>query len=172
MNRRSDGIVGRQVEVYLNVTFGSAFMAYLPSDRMRCAWRGTVDLPEDNDAALAILWARFNMDPDPDDPDNIRAGFLRMPGYEDRSVSCADVITLDGSQSYAVEGVGWKALDDPRTSDEVVGPEGDDLLRQSAEDPEAARRLTEGIGRMSEGFGLDHDTTQTRCAATRERDND
>jgi hypothetical protein len=87
----------RSVEIYLNETIGSMFIAWTEQAEMRCAWRGELELPLDDEAALDVIWQQFNADQRPD-------------GYQDRSLSVADVITLDGSKSWSVNALGFSSI--------------------------------------------------------------
>ena len=87
----------RSVEIYINESIGSMFLAWSEEAMMRCAWRGEMDLPEDDQQALDVIFSVFNDDQRPE-------------GYQDRSLSVADVVTLDGSRSWAVAGVGFKEI--------------------------------------------------------------
>ena len=131
----------RHVEIYLNVTLGHAFLGYEEGDEMRCAWRGYLDLPDDDHQANAIVWAYFQnplgfaVESRQDQAWIERAQELTK-GYRDRSLSAGDVVTID-DKSYAVELIGWKPVP-TLTGDEIVGPEGDIRLRQQAEAVENA----------------------------------
>jgi len=98
----------RNVELYLNETEGSMFWAYTPKAMMRCAYRGVINLPDDNQLALSVLFGLFNRDQRPD-------------GYRDRSLSVGDVVTLDSDTSWAVDAVGFTELDRVYTGDPLVG---------------------------------------------------
>lgn len=138
----------RQVEIYLNVTVGSAFMAYKPDDSMRCAWRGKMDLPDSDQEALAIVWAKMNMDPQTaETPADVA---FREPTYLDRSVSMGDVITLDEERSYEVRSMDFAPIEELRSGDEIVGPEGDaEFVKQVRENPDLANEaLAAGTSRM------------------------
>ena len=87
----------RSVEIYLNETIGSMFIAWTEQAELRCAWRGELELPLDDEAALDVIWQQFNAD-------------QRPAGYQDRSLSVADVITLDGSKSWAVNALGFRSI--------------------------------------------------------------
>lgn len=97
----------RTVELYLNETVGSMFWGYHPDARFRCAYRGRLTLPAADQAALNELFHLFNQPVRPD-------------SYIDRSLSMADVVTLDGQVSHAVAGVGFCELDRLYTGDDVV----------------------------------------------------
>jgi hypothetical protein len=97
----------RQVELYVNETVGSMFWAYHPDAILRCAYRGTMELPADDQQALNQIFSAFNRDERPD-------------GYRDRSLSVGDVVTLDSQSSYAVAGVGFEPLGRVRTGDGLV----------------------------------------------------
>lgn len=133
----------REVEIYLNVSLGYAFMRYAPGNEVRCAWRGHLDLPSDDNQATAIIWAYFQnplgmMVESRADQEWIERAREITKGYEDRSLSAGDVVTLDGNDSYAVELIGFKPV--PLvTGLDVIGPEGDARLREQVEDYNEAR---------------------------------
>lgn len=124
----------RKVEVYLNITFNPlhAFFNYHDGDDMRCAWRGELDLPADDNQALHILWAMMNVREadaeSPNDAEFAKASVKRMGGYDDRSLSVADVVTLDERQSYAVESLDFRQIEPLLTGDPIQGPEVDYAL--------------------------------------------
>ena len=127
----------RHVEIYLNLTLGHAFLKYSEGDEVRCAWKGHLDLPEDDKQACAILWAYFQnplgvMVESVQDQAWIERTQQVTNDYKDRSLSAGDVITID-ERSYAVEFMGWREVK-PLTGQPLVGPEGDDRLREQAED--------------------------------------
>lgn len=100
----------RQVELYLNQTPGSMFWAYDPRAVFRCAYRGQLDLPAHDQRALEQVFALFNRDVRPD-------------GYSDRSLSVGDVVTLDGIESWAVDGIGFSPLLKAHSGDPIIGYE-------------------------------------------------
>lgn len=127
----------RHVEIYLNVTLGHAFLHYSQGDETRCAWKGYLDLPEDDEQACHILWAYFQnplgtMVESRQDQAWIEQAQKITKGYEDRSLSAGDVVTIEDS-SYAVEPIGWRVVP-LLTGKDIVGPEGDERLRQQVED--------------------------------------
>lgn len=130
----------RRVEIYMNLTLGHAFLQYTEGDETRCAWRGYLDLPEDDEQACHIAWAYFQnpvgvaVESRQDQAWVERAKELTK-GYSDRSLSAGDVVTIDGN-SYAVEMLGWRSVS-PLTGDPIVGPEGDERLRQQVEQANA-----------------------------------
>lgn len=141
-----------QVEIYLNTTFGSAFLDYEETDDLRCAWRGELDdLPEADDAACHVVWAMFNLDPE--DAETAADLAFRERTYQDRSLSVADVVTLDGQRSYAVTSLGFKPIGRTLTGDPIVGPEGDDALREGAQADNAGEAVAKGLGRMASIMG-------------------
>jgi hypothetical protein len=68
--------------------------------------------------------------------------------YKDRSLSCGDVVTIDG-RSYACVTLGFRPVE-PIVGGEIVGPEGDEALRLAAESEDASKLLSDGIVRMTE----------------------
>lgn len=128
----------RHVEIYLNVTLGHAFLRYSEGDETRCAWRGYLDLPEDDEQACHIVWAYFQnplgtMIESRQDQAWIEQAQELTKGYADRSLSAGDVVTID-KNSYAVEMIGWRSV--PLLSgQEVIGPEGDERLREQVSEP-------------------------------------
>lgn len=129
----------RHVEIYLNVTLGHAFLRYSEGDETRCAWRGYLDLPEDDEQACHILWAYFQnplgtMVESRQDQAWLEQARKITKGYEDRSLSAGDVVTLD-KNSYAVETIGWRSVT-LLTGQDIIGPEGDERLRQQVVDAE------------------------------------
>lgn len=96
----------RQVELYFNESDGSRFWSYVPEARMRCGERSEMELPERDGGALDEIWALFNADDRPN-------------GRYERSLSVADVITLDGKKSYAVTSTGFREVE-LLSADEVV----------------------------------------------------
>lgn len=126
----------RNVEIHLNVTLGHAFVRYYESDEVRCAWRGNLDLPGDDAQACNILWAYFQnplgvMVESYQDQAWIERAQALTKSYDDRSLSAGDVITIDG-ESYAVEMLGFREVE-PVVGGELIGPEGDERLREQAE---------------------------------------
>lgn len=127
----------REVEIYLNVSLGYAFMRYDEGNEMRLAWKGHLDLPDDDDQATAIVWAYFQnplgqMVESRQDQEWINRSQELTKGYEDRSLSAGDVVTLDGNDSYAVEWIGWKPVP-LLTGQSIEGPEGDQKLRDQSD---------------------------------------
>lgn len=124
----------REVELNFNLSLGYVFLRYDPSNETRCAWRGYLDLPADDDHALTLVWGFFQnplgeMIEARQAPAWISKAQRIAHEYRDRSLSAGDVITLDRSQSYAVEGIGFKPV--PLvTGGPLVGPEGDRRLRE------------------------------------------
>ena len=127
----------RPVEIYLNLTLGHAFLKYSEGDEMRCAWRGYLDVPEDDAQACNVLWAFFQnplgvMAESVQDQAWIERSQALTNGYVDRSLSAGDVVTID-ERSYAVEPIGFREVK-PITGQPVLGPEGDERLREQVED--------------------------------------
>lgn len=126
----------RHVEIYLNLTLGHAFLRYSEGDEVRCAWRGYLDLPDDDEQACHILWAFFQnplgvMVESRQDQAWIERAQSLTGNYNDRSLSAGDVVTIDG-ESYAVEWMGFRKVK-PVVGGELIGPEGDARLREQAE---------------------------------------
>jgi hypothetical protein len=142
----------RRVEIYLNVTPGSMFLDYQEGDEMRCAWRGTLVLPEDDREACHVVYAMFNVDPATDQSDLS----IREASYTDRSLSMGDVVTLDVSQSYAVTTMEFKPVD-LRTGHAIVGPEGDERIHELLNEDGAMSRVGAGIQRMADNLGEEVD---------------
>ena len=84
------------------------FWAYAPEAVLRCAYRGVIDLPENDQMALESLFGLFNRD-------------LRPDGYRDRSLSVGDVVTLDEDTSFAVDAIGFTELPRVYTGDPLIG---------------------------------------------------
>lgn len=86
------------VEIFLNETRGHRFTAYTDGDELRRAFVGGVDRKQhDDESLLHWLFREFNIH--------------HPTGYDDRSLSAGDVVTLNGVASYAVEAVGFRLLD-------------------------------------------------------------
>lgn len=96
----------REVELYFNESDGSRFWAYTPEARMRCGHRGEMELPQDNNEALEVVWEIFNRDDRPN-------------RTFERSLSMGDVVTFDCTHSFAVTGSGFREVG-LMSGDEIV----------------------------------------------------
>jgi hypothetical protein len=155
-----------RILLLLNQTRGHRFDAYHDGDKMEAGWVGRLD---DLDAPgteafdrstetriLHGLFERFNID--------------HPVGYDNRSMSAGDVITLEdegGRRSYVCERTGWRKLPEPLGGDNLgtgdntptTSPKADAQLLEQMDNicavhslPEILRALAMLCDRDAEGY--------------------